>query len=47
MSPWSKQAVLWALDEGIIVGRSETMLVPHATATRGEVAVIMSKMLEA
>ena len=43
---WSKDALLWAAEEGILVGRTDTSLAPGAYATRAEISVILMRFVE-
>ena len=43
---WSKDALLWAAEEGILVGRTDTSLAPSAYATRAEISVILMRFVE-
>lgn len=43
---WSKDALLWAAEEGILVGRTDTSLAPSAYATRAEISVILMRFAE-
>lgn len=40
IAPWAKNAMYWAIYNGVITGTSETTVSPAATATRAEVAAI-------
>ena len=43
---WAMTAMRWANAEGLIIGRTETTLVPRGNATRAEVATILMRYLE-
>ena len=43
---WALTAMQWANAEGLIIGRTETTLVPRGNATRAEVATILMRYLE-
>ena len=43
VSDWAKDALIWAVQKGIITGMTETTLVPGANATRAQVATIMQR----
>ncbi len=45
VSAWAQQAVNWAVDQGIILGRSEIQLAPQGTATRAEVATMLMRFV--
>ena len=45
VADWSKAAMEWAVDAGIITGRTKTTLAPDETASRAEVAVMMQRFL--
>ena len=44
IAPWAKEAMAWAVDSGLLRGRSGGALAPTDTATRAEVAVILERM---
>ncbi len=46
ISPWAKDALCWAVSEGLMKGRSDTVLAPGGTATRAEVATILMRYSE-
>ncbi len=41
VSDWAQESVLWAVDKGVINGKTATTLVPYGNALRCEVAQIM------
>ena len=43
VSAWAKDAMTWAVSNGIVKGVTETTLVPGANATRAQVATIMQR----
>ena len=43
VSAWAKDAMIWAVSNGIVKGVTETTLVPGANATRAQVATIMQR----
>ena len=43
VSPWARDAMLWATGEGLIQGVGGNWLDPQGTATRGEAAVILAR----
>lgn len=43
---YAREAVAWAVGEGLLQGRSGNMLVPGGTASRGETAVILSRFAD-
>jgi hypothetical protein len=45
VSDWAKPAFAWALEQGIIRGRTETSIVPGANATRSEVAAMLQRFV--
>jgi len=47
ISYWARDAMAWAVSLEIIRGRTETTIVPGATATRAEAAVILMRFLSA
>lgn len=46
VSDWALTAMSWAINEGLISGKTGNLLAPKATATRAEVAVIMQNFVE-
>ena len=46
ISPWAKEAFVWAVYTGLINGTSATTLAPSSSATRGETAAILTRFLE-
>ena len=46
ISDWAAAALAWAHAEGLILGRTETTIVPHGNATRAEVATILMRFVE-
>lgn len=46
VSPWSIEAVLWALDKEIIKGREDGSVDATANVTRAEIAVIFTRFLD-
>ncbi|MCL2367334.1 MAG: S-layer homology domain-containing protein [Oscillospiraceae bacterium] len=45
VSEWAREAVSWANAEGLITGRTETMLAPRGNATRAEAATILMRFI--
>jgi hypothetical protein len=45
VSSWALTAMSWAINEGLISGKTGNLLAPKATATRAEVAVIMQNFM--
>ena len=43
VSSWATDAMAWAVEKGLITGRSETTLCPKDSAKRCEVATIISR----
>lgn len=43
VSPYARTAMAWAVDNGLLTGRTQTTLVPGGTATRAELAVILER----
>ncbi len=43
VSPYARTAVSWAVDAGLLTGRSAAALVPDGTASRAELAVILER----
>ena len=46
VSAWAKDGVSWAVGAGLIAGRGNNKLAPNATATRAEVAQIMTNYMK-
>ncbi len=46
LSGWATAALEWANAEGLILGRTETTIVPQGDATRAEVATILMRFIE-
>ncbi|MBQ3390509.1 MAG: CotH kinase family protein [Firmicutes bacterium] len=46
ISPWAKDAMEWAIGEGLINGMSETKLDPAGSATRAQAAAIFMRFCE-
>jgi hypothetical protein len=44
ISSFAKNAVVWAIQNGVISGKNETTLAPTATASRAEIATIVMRM---
>ncbi len=44
ISSFSKDAIVWALKNGIISGKNPTTLAPTTTASRAEIATIVMRM---
>lgn len=44
VAPWAMEAMAWAVESGLLRGRSGGALAPTDTATRAEVAVILERM---
>ena len=45
ISPWAKESVGYAIDSGLMKGRSETSFAPKASATRAESASVIKRLL--
>jgi hypothetical protein len=45
VSEWAKQAVTWAVNQGIIQGRTRTEVAPGANASRAEVAAMLQRFM--
>jgi len=45
ISDWALTAMSWAVNEGLISGKTGNLLAPKATATRAEVAVVMQNFV--
>ncbi len=43
LSAYAKEAMTWAVENGIIQGMTETTLAPKGTATRAQVATILMR----
>jgi hypothetical protein len=46
VSTWAEDAMAWAVEGGLITGRTETTLAPAGTATRAEAATLLQRYLE-
>ena len=46
ISSWAKDAMTWAVQEGLIAGMDEDTLNPQGTATRTQVAAILQRFIE-
>ncbi len=46
ISEWSENAIVWAVENGILSGRNDNTLDPQGNATRAEVASILMRMIE-
>ncbi|MDR1247471.1 MAG: S-layer homology domain-containing protein [Clostridiales Family XIII bacterium] len=46
VSSYAEDAMAWAVESGIITGRTETTLAPEGTATRAEAATLLQRYLE-
>ena len=47
VSDWAREGVSWAVQAGLIQGRSATTLVPAGTSTRAELAAVLARYLQA
>ncbi|MCC8122876.1 MAG: S-layer homology domain-containing protein [Oscillospiraceae bacterium] len=45
VSSWAKNAMAWAVENGLISGKSGNLLAPGGTATRAETATIMARLI--
>ena len=45
VAAWAKEAMGWAVANGLVQGRSATTLAPNETATRAEVAAILQRLV--
>lgn len=46
VSDWAKDAMTWAVSQGILTGKDGQRLAPQGTATRAEVATILQRFVE-
>ena len=46
VSPWARQAMVWACAVGVLNGDDQGRLLPQAGASRGETAVMLSRFME-
>ena len=46
IADWAQDAMAWANAEGVLNGRSETMLAPNGTATRAEIAALLMRFIQ-
>ncbi|MDR1641037.1 MAG: S-layer homology domain-containing protein [Clostridiales bacterium] len=47
ISSWANEAMSWAVGNGIIQGRTQTLLAPKEGATRAELAAVLQRFVEA
>ena len=47
VSDWAAQAMVWAVEEGILTGTPDGRLNPQGTATRAEAAVMLQRFADA
>lgn len=45
-SDWAREAVVWAVDNGLLTGKGGGLLDPKGTATRAEMATILMRFVE-
>ena len=45
VSPWAREAMGWAVQQGLIQGTGEGLLAPQGTATRAQTAVLLLRLL--
>ena len=45
VSAWAEDAVIWAVQEGIIAGTTADMLTPQGTATRAQTAAMLERFI--
>jgi hypothetical protein len=46
VSAWATDAMVWAVENGILTGRTETELAPKGAATRAEAAALLMRFIE-
>ncbi|MDR1247653.1 MAG: S-layer homology domain-containing protein [Clostridiales Family XIII bacterium] len=46
VSSWAEDAMAWAVESGLITGRTETTLAPPGTANRAEAATLLQRYFE-
>lgn len=46
VSSWARDAMSWAIDQGLLIGGESGSLAPAATASRAEVSVILMRFIE-
>ena len=46
ISPWAREAVAWAVENGLLSGTGGGMISPGATATRAQICVIIMRFIE-
>lgn len=46
VSPWARAAILWAVQEGILIGGDGNLLLPGAPVDRAQAAVVLQRYLE-
>ena len=47
VSDWALQAMAWAVEVGLLTGKSADQLVPQGQLTRAEAAQVLSRLLVA
>ena len=45
VNDWAKDAMIWAVDEGIVAGMTDDTLVPQGTATRAQTAAMLERFI--
>ena len=45
VSAYARQAMAWAVEQGIVAGTSDTTLTPQGNATRAQVAAILMRYI--
>lgn len=46
VADWAKEAMAWAVSEGLVKGKTEELLAPTDTASRAEVATLLQRFVE-
>ena len=45
VADWSKEAMIWAVENGIVEGMDDGTLYPQGTSTRAQVATVLQRFL--
>ena len=45
VSSWAREAMGWAVQQGLVQGTGEGLLAPQGTATRAQTAVLLLRLL--
>ena len=45
VSDWALEALIWAVDNGIVTGMTDTTIVPQGSATRAQAAIMFMRYM--